>query len=120
MIGLLGTFSTVAIGYYMVYRKDEPFGLCFSPEYPGIRRACVLDLTGGVMSILISVLFIMIECVSAYLNKPDVSCAVASYILTLTMKATCVVSIAIHVPDGMVWYVSLTYLHAISIHVISL
>ena len=48
-----------------------------SPDHPGIRRACVLDLTGGVMSILISVLFIMIECVFAYLNKPDVSCTVA-------------------------------------------
>ena len=57
----------------MVYRDDDSFGMCFIPEYPGIRRACVLDLTGGVMSILISALFIMIECVSAYLNKSDVS-----------------------------------------------
>ena len=56
----------------MVYRSEEIIGMCFSST-PGIRRACVLDLTGGVMSILISVLLIMIEFFSAYLNRNDVS-----------------------------------------------
>ena len=55
----------------MVYRDEELIGLCFST--PGIRRACVLDLTGGVMSILISVIFMAIEFFSAYLNRNDVS-----------------------------------------------
>jgi len=73
VIGLFTTFTTVAIGYYMVYREDQNIGLCFAPESPGIRRACILDLTGGVMSIQISVLLLMIEFVSAYLNKNDVS-----------------------------------------------
>ena len=70
----------------MVYRDDEPFGICFIPEHPGIRRACVLDLTGGVMSILISALFIMIECVSAYLNKSDVS-----YVIMVQNACVCIV-----------------------------
>ena len=74
MTGVLSTLTTVAIGYYVVYREDPSFGMCFIPEFPGIRRACVLDLTGGVMSILISVLLIMIEFFSAYVNKNDVSC----------------------------------------------
>ena len=74
MIGVLSTLTTVAIGYYMVYREEPSIGMCFIPEYPGIRRACVLDLTGGVMSILISVLLIMIEFFSVYINRNDVSC----------------------------------------------
>ena len=73
--GLLGTFTTVSIGYYMVYREGKSLGLCYVVEYPGIRRACVLDLTGGVMSILISVMILMVEFFSAYLNKNDVGCS---------------------------------------------
>ena len=77
MIGILGTFATVAIGYYMVYRNtwwdNYGVGMCFDGWYPGIRRACLLDLTGGVMSILLSVMFLFIELFSAYLNRNDVS-----------------------------------------------
>ena len=76
IIGLLVTFTTVGIGYYLVYRENTSIGFCFVLEYPGIRRACVLDLAGGVMSILISVMILMIEFFSAYLNKNDVSCSV--------------------------------------------
>ena len=72
VIGLFGTFTTVVIGYYMAYREDQSIGLCFVEKYPGIRRACILDLTGGVMSILISVMILMMEFFSAYLNKNDV------------------------------------------------
>ena len=73
IIGLLGTFTTLAIGYYFVYSEEANLGICFITEYPGIRRACLLDLTGGVMSILVSVLILMMELFSAYLNKNDVS-----------------------------------------------
>ena len=59
----------------MVYRgtSSQSIGLCFNDKYPGIRRACVLDLTGGVMSILLSIFLIMIEFFSAYLDDDDVS-----------------------------------------------
>ena len=57
----------------MVYRDTALLGVCFDGEHPGIRRACLLDLTGGVMSILLSIMFLFIELFSAYLNKNDVS-----------------------------------------------
>ena len=72
MLGVCGTFTTVGVGYYMVYRENQDVGLCFVDKYPGIRRACMLDLTGGVMSILISILLIMIEFFCAYVNTNDV------------------------------------------------
>ena len=65
-------------------------GLCYIEDYPGIRRACVLDLTGGVMSILISVMILMVEFFSAYLNKNDVSCSNRIYLqLLLTIRHLC-------------------------------
>jgi len=73
----------------MAYRKNKLVGLCFTEESPGIRRACILDLTGGVMSILISVLLLIIDFVSAYLNKNDVS--LYWVILLLTFVAGCYV-----------------------------
>jgi len=73
----------------MAYRDYQKFGLCFAPKSPGIRRACILDLTGGVMSILISVLLLMIDFVSAYLNKNDVS--LYWVILLLTFVVGCYV-----------------------------
>ena len=73
IIGLFGTFTTLAIGYYFVYSKESSFGMCFIPQYPGIRRACLLDLTGGVMSILVSVLILVMQLFSAYINRNDVS-----------------------------------------------
>jgi len=66
----------------MVYREDQNIGLCFDLEYPGIRRACILDLTGGVMSIQISVLLLIIEFISAFLNKNDVSLYLVILLLT--------------------------------------
>ena len=48
-------------------------GICFDAKYPGIRRACILDLAGGVMSISLGVLLLIIECCSAYINETDVS-----------------------------------------------
>jgi len=88
--GLLTTFTTVAIGYYMAYRGEhQSIGLCFVPKSPGLRRACILDLTGGVMSILIGVLLLIIDFVSAYLNKNDVS--LYWVILLLTFVVGCYV-----------------------------
>ena len=73
IIGLFGTFTTLAIGYYFVYSEELSVGMCFIDEYPGIRRACLLDLTGSVMSILVSVLILVMQLFSAYLNRNDVS-----------------------------------------------
>ena len=71
----------MAVGYFMTYRnldnveenQDYGVGICFDAKYPGIRRACILDMIGGVMSILLGGLLIMVECFSAYINQRDVS-----------------------------------------------
>lgn len=60
----------------MSYGSELAFGLCFVDNYPGIRRACLLDLTGGVMGIIMGILLMMIEFISAYLNENDVSYSV--------------------------------------------
>lgn len=67
----MGAVVTLAIGYYMVYRSDVLVGLCFDIDYPGIRRACILDLGGGVMSMVLGVLLLFIEFASAYINRKD-------------------------------------------------
>ena len=56
----------------MVYRSENGIGLCLNEELPGIRRACVLDLVGGMMSMVLGVLLLIIELVSAYINQKDV------------------------------------------------
>ena len=70
------------VGYYFEYNDNyepvdndnyEPVGLCFSVEYPALRRACTLDLTAGVMGILTGSLLLITELVSAYINQRDVS-----------------------------------------------
>jgi len=53
--------------------QDYGVGICFDAKYPGIRRACVLDMIGGVMSISLGGLLIILECFSAYINQRDVS-----------------------------------------------
>ena len=71
--GAVGAIVTMAIGYAMVYRDYyDGEGLCFNGP-PGIRRACILDLGGGVMSMTLGVLLLIIELVSAYINQKDVS-----------------------------------------------
>ena len=47
-------------------------GLCFVGS-PGIRRSCILDLGGGVMSMISGVLLLIIEFASVYINQRDVS-----------------------------------------------
>ena len=77
--GAVGAIVTMAIGYAMVYRGDYNEGLCiYGP--PGIRRACILDLGGGVMSMTLGILLLIIELVSAYINQKDVSLSLTSYI----------------------------------------
>ena len=71
----------MAVGYFMAYRnldnaievQDYGVGICFDAKYPGIRRACILDLVGGIMSISLGGLLIIVECFSAYINRRDVS-----------------------------------------------
>ena len=53
--------------------QDYGVGICFDAKYPGIRRACILDMIGGVMSISFGSLLLIIECFSAYINQRDVS-----------------------------------------------
>ena len=36
--------------------QDYGVGICFDAKYQGIRRACILDLFGGVMSISLTTL----------------------------------------------------------------
>ena len=62
----------------MAYRnldknQDYGVGICFDAKYPGIRRACILDMVGSVMSISLGSLLLIIECFSAYINQRDVS-----------------------------------------------
>ena len=74
--GVAGAIVTAAFGYAMVY-SDEEDGLCsYGP--PGIRRACILDLGGGVMSMTLGVLLLIIELASAYINQKDVSFSTGS------------------------------------------
>ena len=73
-MGVMGAIVTLAIGYYMVYRSQLQLGLCFEVDHPGIRRACILDLGGGVMSMVLGVILLLIEFASAYINRKDVSC----------------------------------------------
>ena len=81
---MLSTIATVAIGYFMVYRnfddsnedsQEYGVGICFDVKHPSIRRACILDILGGAMSISLGSFLIMIECFSAYINQRDVSIA---------------------------------------------
>ena len=81
VIGAVGAIVTMAIGYAMVYRDDHVKGLCIDGP-PGIRRACLLDLCGGVMSMTLGVLLLIIELASAYINQKDVSFQLASYLCT--------------------------------------
>lgn len=57
------------------YIEDQEYGvgICFDAKYPGIRRACLLDMVGGVMSVTLGGLLIIVECFSAYINERDVS-----------------------------------------------
>ena len=73
MIGAVDAIVTLAIGYYMVYREIQ-IGLCFESEHPGLGRACILDLGGGVMSMVLGILLLLFEFASAYINQRDVSC----------------------------------------------
>ena len=62
------------IGYYLAYRSEwRSVGLCFELDYPGLRRACILDLGGGVMGMVSGILLLIIEFISVYINKKDVS-----------------------------------------------
>ena len=78
---MLSTTATLTVGYFMAYRnldnaienQDYGVGICFDAKYPGIRRTCILDMIGGLMSISLGGLLIMIECFSAYINQRDVS-----------------------------------------------
>ena len=79
--GVVGAIVTLAIGYAMVYRDDHIKGLCIDGP-PGIRRACLLDLGGGVMSMTLGVLLLIIELASAYINQKDVSFQLVSYLCT--------------------------------------
>ncbi|XP_065899570.1 uncharacterized protein [Dysidea avara] len=71
IIGILSTAATVVVGYYFEYNEQLPVGLCFCTEYPALRRACTLDLTAGVMGILVGSLLLIIELVAAYINQRD-------------------------------------------------
>ena len=77
--GAIGAIVTLAIGYYMVYRDFDDSGLCIVGP-PGIRRACLLDLGGGVMSMTLGVLLLIIELASAYINQKDVSFSTGSWL----------------------------------------
>ena len=72
MIGAVDAIVTLAIGYYMVYREIQ-IGLCFELEHPGLGRACILDLGGGVMSMVLGILLLLFELASAYIDRRDVS-----------------------------------------------
>ena len=76
IIGILSTTATQVVGYYFEYSEETSIGLCFSVEYPALRRACTLDLTAGVMGILVGSLLLITELVSAYINQRDVSISV--------------------------------------------
>lgn len=56
-------------------------GLCYHSDLPGIRRACILDLGGGVVSMVLGILFLMIEFTTVFINVKDVSLS-----LLLTLK----------------------------------
>lgn len=62
------------------YIEDQEYGvgICFDAKYPGIRRACLLDMVGGVMSVTLGGLLIIVECFSAYINERDVSLYVSA------------------------------------------
>ena len=64
----------------MAYRDEVGFGLCFERDLPGIRRACILDLGGGVMSMhmVLGILLLIIEFSTVYINTKDVSSFVCS------------------------------------------
>ena len=76
----MGALVTLVIGYYMAYRSGLQVGLCFASDHPGIRRACILDLGGGVMSMSLGVLLLFIEFASAYINRKDVSFPLLGYV----------------------------------------
>ena len=72
LTGAIGVIVTLAIGYTPAYRDYYSIGLCFFGT-PGIQRACILDLGGGMMSMMLGVLLLLIELASAYINQKDVS-----------------------------------------------
>ena len=73
MLGVLTTLAIQLIGYYYAYNDSSPFGLCFVPDYPSLRRTCVLDMMGSVMTVAIACVLLTLECASAYINQRDVS-----------------------------------------------
>ena len=85
----MGAVVTLTIGYYMVYRSEFQIGLCFASDHPGIRRACILDLGGGVMSMSLGVLLLFIEFASAYINRKDVSFLLLGYVATYIHYILC-------------------------------
>lgn len=56
-----------------IENQDYGVGICFDAKYPDIRRTCILDMVGGVLTISLGVLLLMVECFSAYINQRDVS-----------------------------------------------
>ena len=61
----------------MAYNSDL-FGLCYVTELSGIQRACILDLGGGVVSMVLGILFLVIEFTTVFINTKDVSLFVLS------------------------------------------
>ena len=76
---IIATMATLMISYYMVYRGNQNLGLCFIEKYPGIRQACLLDMTSGVMGTILGVLFLFVECATAQIKQQDVSVLCAPY-----------------------------------------
>ena len=60
------------ISYYMVYRGNQNLGLCFIDKYPGIRQACLLDMTSGVIGTILGVLLLFVECTTTHISNQDV------------------------------------------------
>ena len=69
----MAILAVLIIGNYYAYNSQSNIGLCYENRYPSLRRTCVVDIMNGAMAVIVAILLLMFECVSAYLNQKDVS-----------------------------------------------
>ncbi|XP_065887938.1 uncharacterized protein [Dysidea avara] len=71
ILEIVAILAILIIGNYYAYSSTEPTELCYSPDYPSLRRTCVADIMGGMMAVIVAILLLMFECVSAFINQRD-------------------------------------------------
>ena len=65
--------TTMMTGYCMVYMGNQNLGLCYIKGYPAIHQACLLDMTSGVLGIILGFVFMLMEFVPTHIKQRDVS-----------------------------------------------